>query len=115
MKEKRKIIFIGAEPLTQFTKKMYSVEELLNAGFDVEYWDCHPFLYPKRSLEVLMPNTEYLVVDASHIATSESIQEFIHSIRGMRLKNEPIPMNAIFSIEKYLMGISRKKRTLRRV
>jgi len=72
-------------------------------------------LYPKRSLEVLMPNTEYLVVDASHIATSESIQEFIHSIRGMRLKNEPIPMNAIFSIEKYLMGISRKKRTLRRV
>jgi len=50
MKKKRKIIFIAPEPLTQFTKKMYNIKEFLIAGFDVEYWDLHPFLYHKRSL-----------------------------------------------------------------
>ena len=89
--------------------------DALHKKIVIPIYDSDKNLYPKRSLEVLMPNIEYLLIDPSHIATTEAIQDFINSIRGYRLKGEVIPVNAVFAIEKYLMGISRKKRTLRRV
>jgi len=50
MNQKIKLIFLDHEPLTEFTKEIYSVEKFIKSGFVVEYWDLHPFLFPNRNL-----------------------------------------------------------------
>jgi hypothetical protein len=67
-------------------------------------------LYPKRSSKLLIPDIEYLLIEPSVIATSESITKYIDSLVGLKLREDVIPGNTLLQIEKYLRNIHRQQR-----
>jgi hypothetical protein len=51
----------------------------------------------------LMPDTEYILVNADIAVSPESIREFTESIGREKLKDETITAHGVFAIEKYLL------------
>jgi len=69
-------------------------------------------LYPIRSRNLLIPDVEYLLVDPEITKTPDEIRNFTESLTRVKVKDETIPNNTLFNIEKYLMNIHRKNRAV---
>ena len=58
----KKVIIIQHEPLTKRTYKIFCIEEIINAGYEFEYWDlsqlCTPGLKLLDSLD--LPYIKYV-------------------------------------------------------
>ncbi len=67
-------------------------------------------LYPKRSLKLLMPDTEYLLAPVDSVRSPESIRKYTDTLVGFKVKDEVMPARAIMVVEKYLLTHYRQKR-----
>lgn len=76
----------------------------------VPVYNARKILYPRKSEQYLIADTEYLLIEPDVIQTTDSIREFTDSLAGNKIKGESISGSAIAAIEKYLLTIHRQKR-----
>ncbi|HSV95346.1 MAG TPA: hypothetical protein VLM75_00270 [Spirochaetota bacterium] len=76
----------------------------------IPIYNAREVLYPKRSLKLLMPDTEYLLVPAESVRSPETIRKYTDTLVGFKIKDEAIPARAIMVVEKYLLTHYRQKR-----
>lgn len=81
-----------------------------NLKIVIPVYNARDLLYPKRSMKVLMPDIEYLLVTPEVARTPETIRKFTDSLVGTKIKDEDIPGKAIMVVEKYLLTHYRQKR-----
>jgi hypothetical protein len=85
-----------------------------NMKIVVPIYNARTTLYPKRSKKLLMSDIEYLLVPIQTTKSVDSISEYINSLVGYRIKDEPLPSKGLVAIEKYLRVIYRQKRASQR-
>ena len=85
-----------------------------NLKIVVPIYNAKQNLYTRRSKNYLVSDIEYLMIDPEHAATSESIYEYIESITGFQLKEDTLTGNNLLVIEKYLLSIYRRAKTLKK-
>lgn len=83
-----------------------------NLKIVIPIYNAREILYPKRSLKVLMPDIEYLLVPQENALSPELIRRFTDSLVGVKIKDEEIPARAIMAVEKYLLTLYRQKRSM---
>ena len=76
----------------------------------IPIYNARTTLYPKRSGKLLMSDVEYLLVPPQVIKSIDTISEYINSIVGTKLKDEPIPNRGLVAVEKYLRILHRQRR-----
>ncbi len=81
-----------------------------NLKIIVPIYNARNNLYPKRSQKLLVPDVEYLLVAPERMKSPNSIREFTNSLVGFKIKDEPLPANAIITIEKYMLSIYRQQK-----
>lgn len=53
----QQLIFVQPIPLTSVKEKMFYLQELISAGFHVQFWNLAPFTFPKlRLTDQIEPN-----------------------------------------------------------
>lgn len=80
-----KIVFISHEPLTKFLYKLFYLEEIQSAGFNIEYWDCSNIAWKG----LLLPDT----LNISIVKKINTITEFSEAVINSK------PSTTIFSVE----------------
>ena len=84
MDKKIKIVYIMYSEYSQFFEDSYCISALMDAGFDIEYWDCSDFVY----LGVHLPN---------HISSP-----FVRKINSYRIFKQcliKLPSDALLAID----------------
>jgi hypothetical protein len=81
-----------------------------NMRIVVPIYNARTSLYPKRSGKLLMSDVEYLLVPPQVIKSIDTISEYINSLVGIKLKDEPIPNRGLVALEKYLRVLHRQRR-----
>ena len=81
-----------------------------NMRIVIPIYNARTTLYPKRSGKLLMSDVEYLLVPPQVIKSIDTISEYINSIVGTKLKDEPIPNRGLVAVEKYLRILHRQRR-----
>jgi len=76
----------------------------------IPVYNAREVLYPKRSLKLLMPDTEYLLAPVDSARSPESIRKYTDTLVGFKIKDEVMPARAIMAVEKYLLTHYRQKR-----
>jgi hypothetical protein len=99
----KKIVFIVQEPLTLYSKQIYYIEAYQKAGFCVEYWDLHPFLYPHRDLVDEVNDT--------YCHRINSLDSFLEHLNSLDINNTIVIYLAgdVWKLRKVLRLISDKK------
>lgn len=72
----KKIIIIDHEPFTIRRKQIFYIDELREAGFDVEFWDCSLYLY-KKSYVIENRISDFNLVQ---IATKEELNAALQKL-----------------------------------
>ncbi len=93
------------------------ISELRTSNFKIviPMYNARKNLYPNRSSRYLMADVEYLLVDPQVAESMESVNQFIDTITGTKIKDETIPVPAILGIEKYLTTQYRQKRSRKKL
>lgn len=88
------------------------IDELRNTNTKtvIPVYNARKILYPQRSKKLLIPDTEYLMVDPDLIQNPDIIRSFTDSLAGEKIKDETITPSAIIHVEKYLLTLYRQKR-----
>jgi hypothetical protein len=81
-----------------------------NLRIVIPIYNAREVLYPKRSLKLLMPDTEYLLAPVDSVRSPESIRKYTDTLVGFKVKDEVMPARAIMVVEKYLLTHYRQKR-----
>jgi hypothetical protein len=81
-----------------------------NIKIVIPMYNARKNLYPNRSSRYLMADVEYLLVDPDVAESMESVNHFIDTITGTKIKDETLPVPALLGIEKYLTAQYRQKR-----
>ena len=81
-----------------------------NMRIVVPIYNARTTLYPKRSGKLLISDVEYLLVPPQVIKSIDTISDYINSLVGFKLKDEPIPNRGLIALEKYLRILHRQRR-----
>jgi hypothetical protein len=82
----------------------------LNLKIVIPIYNARRVLYPNRSLQYLLPDIEYLLVNPDVAQSQDTIREFTDSLYGEKLKDEKLMGPAIITVEKYLMSLYTQKK-----
>lgn len=107
-------------PLSDFVELTpendYMVDKIIremrdnNLKIIVPIYNARHNLYPKRSQKLLLPDVEYLLVAPEKMKSPNTIREFTNSLVGFKIKDEPLPANAVITIEKYMLSLYRQQK-----
>ncbi|HNV48059.1 MAG TPA: hypothetical protein PKJ16_13530 [Spirochaetota bacterium] len=109
-------------PLSEFIELTPANSDIIDSVIDelresntrvvIPIYNARKSLYPKRSQKLLIADVEYLLIPPKTMKSPDSIREYIDSLVGYNLKDEPIPGNTLLTIEKQLLGMYHQKRQM---
>ena len=82
----------------------------LNIKIVIPMFNARRALYPNRSVQYLIPDIEYLLINPDVVQSPEAVREFTDSLYGEKVKDEKLMGPAIITIEKYLLGMYNQKK-----
>lgn len=95
-----KLIFISHEPLTKYLYRLFYMEEIHKAGFEINYWDCSEILWKGLSLpDELDENFIRKIKNVHEFAEcvhKENTKETMYSVE-LRKDSDALPLFKILS------------------